>query len=209
MRWFCALILMASLANAEGEASGDFDYYILSLSWSPNWCALEGDARNATQCDPTRDFGWVVHGLWPQYDSGWPSYCKTSARDPSRAETSALADIMGTSGAAWYQWKKHGRCAGLSSEDYFALTRLAYSKIIRPDVFRKLKRAVRLPASVVEQAFLEANPDLSANMIAVTCKSNRIQEARICLTKDLTPKNCGSDAVRECTLSNALFDPVR
>lgn len=61
---------------AEGERAGDFDYYVLSLSWSPNWCATTGDHRESEQCDPARDLGWVVHGLWPQYESGWPSYCK-------------------------------------------------------------------------------------------------------------------------------------
>ena len=70
---------------AEGERAGDFDYYVLALSWSPNWCALEGDARDAEQCD--EDFGWVVHGFWPQYEAGWPSYCPTSMRAPSRGAT--------------------------------------------------------------------------------------------------------------------------
>ena len=67
------------------------------------------------QCDPARDLGWVLHGLWPQYEDGWPSFCRTAERDPTRRETAAMADIMGTSGLAWYQWKKHGRCAGLSA----------------------------------------------------------------------------------------------
>ncbi|PTQ73408.1 ribonuclease T2 family protein [Celeribacter persicus] len=200
-------LLWTAPALADGEQAGDFDYYVLSLSWSPTWCALEGDARNSPQCD--QDFGWVLHGLWPQYERGWPSYCNTTAHDPSKRETAAMADIMGTSGAAWYQWKKHGRCSGLSSRDFFDLSRLAYEKITRPEVFRKLRDDVKLPASVIEEAFLRDNPDLDANEITVTCKSSRIQEVRICLTRDLEPRRCGTDTIRDCTLDNALLQSIK
>ncbi len=208
MRALLALLLMTRLASAEGERAGDFDYYVLSLSWSPTWCALEGDARGSPQCDTGRELGWVLHGLWPQYESGWPSYCRTNARDPSRRQTGDMADIMGTSGAAWYQWKKHGRCSGLSADAYFKAARQAYTAGSRPEVFRKLSDPVKLPASVVEQAFLQANPDLRADMATITCKSSRIQEVRLCLTKDLTPRVCGADVIRDCQMSDALLDPI-
>lgn len=209
MRFLAVLLLSAGLAHAEGETAGDFDYYVLSLSWSPSWCAIEGDRRGSPQCDDDRDFGWVLHGLWPQYEDGWPSYCATSERNPSRAETAALADVMGTSGSAWHQWNKHGRCSGLSSDDYYALAREAYGRVVRPDVFRKLQDPVRLPASVVEDAFLEVNPALTPDKITITCKAGRIQEARICLTRDLEPRDCGRDVVRDCTMQDALFEPIR
>lgn len=202
----CLGLLTATPGFAEGEQAGDFDYYVLSLSWSPTWCALEGDARNSPQCDG--DFGWVLHGLWPQYERGWPSYCHTSAQDPSKRETAAMEDIMGTSGAAWYQWKKHGRCSGLSAQDFLALSREAYDKFTRPEVFRKLKDDVKLPASVVEEAFLRDNPGLEANEITVTCKNYRIQEVRICLTRDLEPRTCGTDTIRDCTLDDALLQAI-
>ena len=194
-------------ASAEGERAGVFDYYVLSLSWSPTWCALEGDARRSPQCDA--DFGWVLHGLWPQYHRGWPSYCPTGTRPPSRGMTDGMADVMGTSGLAWHQWTKHGVCSGLSAADYFALSRNAFGQIARPEVFRRLDRDVTLPASVVEDAFLKANPDLERDMITITCKAGRIQEARICLSRALEPVPCGADVVRDCTLKDALFAPVR
>lgn len=202
-------VISAGLARAEGEKAGAFDYYVLSLSWSPTWCALEGDARNSPQCDADADFGWVMHGLWPQYHRGWPSFCPTIERAPSRAMTRDMADIMGTSGLAWYQWNKHGVCSGLSAQDYYALSREAYGSITRPDVFRKLDRAVKLPASVVEEAFLKANPQLEPDMITITCKSGRIQEARICLSKSIEPVPCGRDVVKDCTAKDALFEPIR
>ncbi len=202
-------IVLTQTAIAEGERSGDFDYYVLSLSWSPNWCANEGDARGADQCDPKHDYGWVLHGLWPQYETGFPSFCNSSARNPSRGETNAMTDIMASGGLAWHQWKKHGRCSGLSSRDYFKTARKAYRMIIRPPVLRKVKKPLRLPARVIEKAFLQSNPGLRPDMITVTCKNNRIQEARICLTKDLEPRKCGRDVIRDCALSDAGFDPIR
>jgi ribonuclease T2 len=208
MRWLAALLVSALPALAEGERAGDFDYYVLSLSWSPTWCALEGDARGSPQCDDDRDLGWVLHGLWPQYETGWPSNCPTTHRNPSRADTGAMADIMGTSGLAWYQWQKHGRCSGLSAEDYYRLSREAFGRVNRPEIFRQLERDVRLPAAVVEEAFLEANPGWRADMLTVTCKAGRIQEARLCLTRDLEPRDCAPDVVRDCTLPDALFEAI-
>jgi ribonuclease T2 len=203
------LTLLASATWADGERPGKFDYYVLSLSWSPTWCALEGDARHSPQCEADTGFGWVLHGLWPQYHYGWPSFCPTANRPPSRALTKDMADIMGTPGLAWYQWKKHGACTGLTAPDYFALARKAYAKVNRPEVFRKLPNPVRLPARVVEQAFLKANPGLTPDMLTITCREGRIQEVRLCLSKSLDPVPCGRDTVRDCRMKDALFDPLR
>lgn len=201
--------IAATTARAEGERPGQFDYYVMALSWSPNWCALEGDARNSPQCAPQKDHGWVLHGLWPQKERGWPSYCRANTRAPSRAMTGAMADIMGTGGLAWHQWKKHGTCSGLDAADYYALSREAYARVNRPEVLRKLDKTIALPARVIEDAFLEANPDFDADQITVTCKSNHIQEVRICLTRDLKPRRCGVDALRDCTANKAVLNPIR
>ena len=209
MRLVVILVLLAGMARAEGERAGEFDYYVMALSWSPTWCALEGDARGSDQCDARHDHGWTLHGLWPQYHRGWPSYCRTPHRAPSRGQTNAMADIMGNGGLAWHQWKKHGVCSGLSAADYFALSRDAYERVNRPPVFRKLKNAVKVPASVIEEAFLDANPALEPDMLTITCKGNRIQEARVCLAKDLSPVPCGADVIKDCRMEDALLAPVR
>jgi ribonuclease T2 len=212
MRTALALVLALTLAGpapAEGERAGDFDYYVLSLSWQPSWCALEGDGRRAPDCAEGTAVAWTLHGLWPQYEEGWPSDCPTKAANPTRRQTAGMADLMGSSGLAWYQWQKHGRCSGLSSEAYFALMRRAWESVSRPPVFARLDEAVRLPASVVEEAWLEGNPGLAPDMITVTCRDGHIEEARICLTKDLDPRPCAPDARRDCRLGDALLPPVR
>jgi ribonuclease T2 len=203
------LMLSAPLGHAEGERAGEFDYYVMSLGWSSTWCSLTGDARGDPQCDAGRGFSFTLHGLWPQFENGWPSYCRTGARDPSRGETAAMADIMGGAGLAFYEWKKHGRCSGVSAADYFAMSRQAFEGVVIPDVLTGLAQDVTLPASVVEDAFLEANPGFTADMITITCEDDRIDEVRICLTKDLAPRNCGEDVIRDCGLSDALMEAVR
>lgn len=208
LRIFMLFTVLAGPLRAQ-DVSGDFDYYVLALSWSPNWCALEGDARASPQCDADADFGWVLHGLWPQYEDGWPADCRHTFRNPSRTDTAAMADIMGTSGLAWHQWNKHGACSGLLPDDYFALSRQAFNRVAKPQVLRRLTSPVTLPTTLIEDAFMRDNDGLDADEITITCRAGRIQEARICLTRDLEPRTCGADVSRDCTLDDALFDPVR
>ena len=78
-----------------------------------------------------------------------------------------------------------------------------------PPVFAELRKDVRLPASVVEDAFLEANPGLARDQVTITCADGMIQEARICLTKDLTPRSCGDDVIRDCRMKDAVMEAVR
>ena len=199
------LILLAALpAHAD-----EFTHYVLALSWNASWCTLEGDARRADQCDPRHDLGFTLHGLWPQGERGWPSFCRTAARDPSRADTAEMADIMGSPGLAWHQWKKHGRCSGLTADEYFKLSRDAYGMINRPQVLREVDKRLRMPPGVLEKAFLEANPELRANQIAVTCKDGYAQEIRICLTKGLVPRACTPHVERGCRLDRVIFPPMR
>ncbi len=120
-----------------------------------------------------------------------------------------MADIMGSSGLAWHKWKKHGRCSGLSAADYFALARRADKAVTPPPLPAHLTRDIRLPASVVEDTFLEANPGLERNMITVTCNRGRIAEVRLCLTQDLTPRPCGKNVARDCRLKDALMEKVQ
>ena len=212
MRLLCLVFLtiFAALpARAQSDRAGEFDYYLLALSWSANWCALTGDDRGDPQCDAGRGLTFTVHGLWPQYEDGYPADCLTVAADPTRADTAAMADIMGGAGLAFYEWKKHGRCSGLSARDYFATLRRACDSITIPPVFARISHDLTLDAGVIQEAFLDQNPRLSADQVTVTCKQGMIQEVRICLTRDLAPRSCGDDVIRDCTLPDAVLGAVR
>jgi ribonuclease T2 len=199
----------AATAQQRGAEPGSFDYYVLALSWNASWCEAEGDARDAAQCDPREDHGFTVHGLWPQNERGWPEWCASPARDPSRRDSAAMADIMGSGGLAWHQWKKHGRCTGLSGRDYYALTRAAWERVRRPAALRELERRVAIAPEVVEAAFLEANPELDADGVTITCRDGLLREVRVCLTRDLRPRLCAPDARRDCGARSVALPPMR
>lgn len=211
MRLLSALILSAFLASPApaDDIAGDFDYYVLALSWSPSWCRETGDDRDADQCDIGRKTDFVVHGLWPQYEQGWPQDCRTSERDPSRRESAAMADVMGSGGLAWYQWKKHGRCSGLSASAYYQAIRDAARSVQVPEVFDDLAKDIRLPPSVVEEAFIDSNPALERDGVTVTCRRDALQEVRICLTRNLEPRSCASDIGRDCGRRDILMERLR
>ena len=201
--------LLAAPAAAQQDVAGDFDYYVLALSWSPSWCRAEGDDSGAPQCAQGRRAGFVIHGLWPQYERGWPQDCATEARDPSRRDTAAMADVMGSGGLAYYQWRKHGRCTGLTPAEYFAVTRAAGDAVAIPPVFRGLFRDLTLPVGAIEDAFIDVNPGLTRDGITVTCEDGRLEEVRLCLTRELAPRDCSSDARRDCRAGRLLMEPVR
>ena len=171
-----APLLLSLLAPAPAAA---FDYWLLALSWSPSWCAAEGDAA-AEQCAPERGLGFVLHGLWPQFEDGWPEYCDTAARPPSRRESDAMADVMGSGGLARHAWKKHGTCSGMAAADYFAASRLAFGLVAAPAI------PPRTTAAGVEAALIAANPGLAAEAVVVTCREGLLREVRICLDRALS-----------------------
>ncbi|MEM8739926.1 MAG: ribonuclease T2 [Pseudomonadota bacterium] len=203
------LALAAPAGRAQDDVAGAFDYYVLALSWSPGWCMVEGDAKNAPQCRDGAGKGFVLHGLWPQYEQGWPSYCRTEARDPSRRETAERAGLFGSAGLAWHQWKKHGRCSGLSAQAYFDLAQRAFDMVARPQVFGQLSEQVRVAPAVVEAAFLETNQQFQAPGVTVTCRNAVMYEVRICLTPQLTARHCAPDTAQDCRLDTVIFPPTR
>lgn len=193
--------------SQQADSSETKDYFLLSLSWVPSWCEVEGDARNAAQCDTGA--GWQVHGLWPQYaDGGWPEYCETDARDPSRAQTRAMADIMGEGGYAWHQWKKHGRCSGLSADAYFAATRHVFERLAWPADINSDSRTIRANPDTIERAFRDANPDYGPDMLVATCRKGNLQELRLCLDSNLRPRNCGTDVLESACRAREVSLPA-
>ncbi|MFC3218083.1 ribonuclease [Tianweitania populi] len=169
-------------ANAIPQGTG-FDFYVLSLSWSPSYCQAEGDQAKRQQCGRRDPHGFVVHGLWPQFERGYPESCKSS--EPDRVPDSLIAeyrDLIPSAGLIGHQWRKHGSCSGLSQADYLATVRAAREKINVPNGLDGDTQPVSPKA--IEDALAAANPGLEARDMAVTCKAGLIREVRICLTKD-------------------------
>lgn len=199
------------LGLVAGRDAQAYDYNILAISWMPGWCTVEGDARDDERCATGAGWGWSLHGLWPQHETGgWPEFCPTLARDPSRAQTAAMVDIMGSAGLAWHQWRKHGRCSGLSAEAYFAASRAAFEALDLPASVTATEQPLRIAPEMLEREIAAALPGATPAGVAAICRGNVVREVRICLTKDLEPRACNRDVrSRACGTSRVELLPIR
>lgn len=204
--WLAAFVGPA----AADDVAGRFDFYVLSLSWSPSYCAAEGERADPDQCATGRPYAFVVHGLWPQYDRGYPEHCAADRRGPDRDLIASMLDIMPSRRLIRHEWTKHGTCSGLSPRRYFDLTRAAYGKVAIPPRLKRLEQAIVVDPNVLEKAFLTLNEGLTADAIAVTCRGNRIREVRICMTRDLSGfRSCPEIDRAACRHGSQRMPPVR
>ena len=187
-----ALIVAASgslfAREIRGAAPGDFDLYMLSLTWSPGFCASGGAAKQPDQCDAGSRLGFLVHGLWPQGERDYPSDCNPGAF-LQRRDLAAVSGVMPSEALARYEWRKHGTCSGLSPSRYFGAIATLYRKIAIPPAYQAPEQNTRAAPLDIERAFSEANPGLRPDMMTVACgRGDRgavLTEVRICLTRDL------------------------
>lgn len=207
-----AVVCLAAPAGAQGRRGGtpgDFDFYVLALSWSPGFCTLEGDRKEREQCEPGAGLGFVMHGLWPQYERGFPSECGPN-RSPSRIAMQQAEGIFPSEGLARYQWRKHGTCSGSSPADYFADARRARDKVAIPAALRRPEKPMRMAPREIERAFAEANPGLRPDMISLACRRGVLQEVRICLSRDLRNfRTCPEVDRSGCRGGDVQIDPPR
>lgn len=187
-----------------------FDFYVLSLSWSPSYCLTEAGSGNRQQCGDDADYGLVVHGLWPQNEKGYPEFCKSN--EPERVSERlgrTMLDIMPGIGLIGHQWRKHGTCSGLSQADYFRMTRAALERVNVPASLKSVAEPATLAVDEIERQFTEANPGLSRRATAVTCEDKRLKEVRICFSKDLKFRDCAEVDRRSCPLPSVTVPPIR
>lgn len=186
-----------------------FDFYVLSLSWSPTYCRSEEGRGNRQQCGSDADYGLIVHGLWPQNETGYPEFCSSGGaeRVPDSLGRS-LFDIMPGMGLIGHEWRKHGTCSGLSQQDYFRVTRQAYERINIPQALKNAKTSAKLGIEQIENMLVAANPNLGKDGIAVTCDDGKLDEIRICLTKDLAFRDCLEVDRNACRLKSVDLPPI-
>ena len=191
MRRLLALLMVVAGLSASVARADDFDFYVLSLSWSPSWCAANDRDGSTAQCDGRRPYRFIAHGLWPQNERGWPEYC--SSREPERVPQSLASgyhDIIPSAGLAGHEWRKHGSCSGLSQRIYFETLRAAYDKIKLPPTIFDGRIPRKLGVDEIETLMSRANPGLKGDGIAVSCENGQLSEIRICMTKSLAFRAC-------------------
>lgn len=192
---------------------GQFDYYVLSLSWSPSYCEAASerspDREPPQQQCGERPYSFVVHGLWPQYERGFPEYCQREAPRLDRNIVSSMLDLMPSPRLIFNQWQKHGTCAGLPPRAYFDTVRKARALVKIPEPYINLKSVLTVSPAEVEEAFVKANPGMSTASVAVRCDSKRLQEVRVCLSKDFRFRDCPDVDRRACRRDQVSMPPVR
>lgn len=182
-----AAVVLAPWGSTAKAA--DFDFYVLSLSWSPTWCAAKRERADDRQCEENRRF--IAHGLWPQNERGWPQFC--TSNEPDRVPSSmmrVIGDIMPSIGLAGHEWRKHGVCSGLTQDRYFRLLKEAYGRIKLPAVIFDGKIDRRLSVDEIETLMSKANPGLTRDGLAISCEAGQLEDIRICMTKSLGFRPC-------------------
>jgi ribonuclease T2 len=205
-----ALSATARHRNRDSDTPpGQFDYYVLSLSWSPAYCL---SSPGAAECSGPRRYGFIVHGLWPQNETGWPQYCNVHVPVPDEV-VQGITDIMPARELVYHEWSAHGTCSGLGPTAFFALLRRAYASVKLPAQLSDARQPLQQSPDSVSGAFARANPNLVAQSVVTTCSGQsvpRLREVHICLDRDLKSRACSADALREaCRAPTLLVPPIR
>ncbi len=209
--WIIALLIVFVVAGAADGRSrrraskggshntpGEFDYYLLSLSWAPDFCDLKGSARSSRECATGNHVGFIVHGLWPQFErGGYPKQCAPAS--PVAADiVTRMLPLMMDQGLIQHEWADHGTCTGMDTATYFDTVRKAAAEVTIPDAYKNLSQAIQVSPGDVDAKFGSANGSFPQNTFRTACGSGEISEVHVCLTKDLKPRACAAD-VQDCS----------
>ena len=218
MHAYRKLLLIALLAVASGAQArhaksphgqpGQFDYYAVSLSWSPSYCATH---RDTDQCG--RGMGFVLHGLWPQLEAGYPESCSNEQLPgPVRG---AYASLYPSPKMIGHEWSKHGTCSGLDPAGYFALSSKLKEQLVIPAAYQKPAAPLRASPGEFVQAFKAANPGMVVNSVLPFCDGGGrfLREMRACYDKGGRSRSCSQGEVKRsynsCRQESFLLQSVR
>jgi ribonuclease T2 len=217
----CAALFLSGTGNRSfaqdaheryGAPVGVFDLYILALSWSPGFCDIEGDRKGKPECETGAGLGFVVHGLWPQFENGdYPSYCDRSRNFVPSASLAIARQVYQDKGLAIGEWRKHGECSGLQPSLYYRAVIALFRKIKIPNTLIAPEAPLRATPLEIAQAFARANPGLiGPEMVSVTCPRRELEEVRFCVAKDLSSfRACGGSVPDACSAGEITIAAVR
>jgi len=189
---------ISNAAPLPQTGTQSFDYYLLNLSWSPEFCFSH---KSAPECGHGATF--VLHGLWPQNADG--SYPENCSNAPGPANPSQYSDIYPDPGLLQHEWRTHGTCSGLSPDAFFAMARTAFQSFTVPPKLTQLHAQISLPPAEVLALVTESNPAMGASSLALSCGNNYLTAVEVCLDKKLHPIACGQ--VRSCRARTVRIPP--
>ena len=191
--------------SAATAAIGQYDYYVMALSWSPTFCETHADEED--QCGH-KGYGFVLHGLWPQYENGGgPQRC---ARDtePDRNTVAETLAFMPSKRLITHEWHTHGACTGLDPAGYFKAADRAFASLHVPPELKAPQSALQLNADDLRAALKRANPELRDDMLSLHCSQGELVEVRVCLDKNLALRSCGGRMRTGCPVSAPFNIPA-
>lgn len=190
------------------HAEGNFDYYMLSLSWAPDFCARPDVQKSERECGVSRHNAFVVHGLWPQAETGRsPEQC-APASPVAAAIVQRMLNYIPSEGLIQHEWKEHGTCTGLPTAEYFDQVARVADSVLIPAEYKNLNRRIEVSPSEIERKFAGANPGFPADAFRTSCGGGDLAEVRVCFTKDLKARAC-SESAGECRTATASMLPVK
>jgi ribonuclease T2 len=192
--------------NSADNTPGSFDYYLLTLSWAPEFCATHSGSTSSSECDPRRHYGFIVHGLWPgNNDGSYPQHCGT-AQPVAQGTVQQMLPIMPDRGLVQHEWATHGTCSGLNAQDYFADIQKAFQGVQIPAEYRAPSQPISASPSEIEQKFADAN-HVPRGTFRVFCSGSEFVALEVCLSKTLQYQQC-STGLRECRAPQVTMHPT-
>jgi ribonuclease T2 len=184
---FAAASAPTRQAAVESTSAQPFDYYLLNLSWSPEFCASHPNTSNYPEC--TQHMRFILHGLWPQNNTGpFIEHCTTA---PGPADPNKYADLYPDAGLLQHEWTTHGTCSGLNPDAYFSLARTTFHSVAIPSTLTQLDRQISMPPAEIIGLFQTANPTFPADSFALSCGNNYLTAIEVCVNKSGQPTSCG------------------
>jgi ribonuclease T2 len=199
-----ALLIPGLLAQSVAVS---YDYFVLALSWAPNFCAGPGEAaRNPAECAPGKNVGFVVHGLWPERISGQsPESCGKST-EVKKVVVNSILPYMPSRALVQHEWATHGTCSGLSQTAYFSGVLTARSSVQIPVQFTSLDSPVQEGREQIEAQFAQANPTFPATAFRTSCQAGQLAEVRVCFDRNFKPREC-TESVADCSSRTMQIRP--
>jgi ribonuclease T2 len=185
-------------ARHHSNPAAQFDFYLLNLSWSPEFCLTHPGAR---ECAAHPAF--VLHGLWPQNNDGtWPHNCSSA---PGPANPSKYSDIYPDPSLLQHEWATHGTCSGLSPDAYFSAARKAFRSVKTPRSLAGLKAQTSMTPAQILSLFTASDPQIPQPAMALSCGNNNLTAFEVCLDKNFSPIACSG--VRSCRANSVRIPP--
>ena len=198
--------MSAGASRSASDHTTGFDYYLLVLSWAPEYCATHSNHAGSAECDPDRHFGYIVHGMWPENDNGsHPQDCGPGS-PVAQSTVRRMMAIMPARGLIQHEWREHGACTGLSAQDYFANVEKAFGEVKVPPKYSAPAQEFRARPSKIEDDFAKAN-NVASEDFRISCSDSELVAVEACLTKDLQYERCPS-SLRDCRASQVLVRPT-